>query len=112
MESILSTVKKMLGLDSEYDAFDQDIVVNINSALMTLTQLGLGPSTGFLIHDESETWTDFLGSSMNLEAAKTYVYLKVKSIFDPPTSSYVVDSMAKTMQEFEWRLMIQADPDT
>lgn len=110
MDSILSTIKKMLGLDEAYTAFDTDIIININSAFMILNQLGLGPAEGYSIHDANDLWSDFLGASPNLEAVKTYIFLKVQLVFDPPTSSYVMESKTRTISELEWRLMVQAEP--
>jgi hypothetical protein len=109
MNSILDTIKKMLGIDSEYTAFDTDIIVNINAAFMSLTQLGLGPSSGFSIQNRNDEWSGFLGTSTSLEAVKTYVYLKVKSVFDPPTSSTVLESMERRMAELEWRLNLEVE---
>lgn len=110
MESILQSIKKMLGIEPEYTHFDPDIIAAINSVLMVLTQVGVGPSTGFYISDDRAQWTDFVGLRVDLEAIKTYVYLRVKLIFDPPTSSFVINSMKDMIQEFEWRLNVNADP--
>ena len=109
MDSIFLTIKKMLGLDPDYDAFNLDILVDINSALMSLNQLGVGPISGFTVTGENETWTDLLGEVSNLEAVKSYIFLKVKSMFDAPSSSYAVDSLNKMIAEHEWRIMIQAE---
>jgi hypothetical protein len=109
MGSILSTIKKMLGLDIDYTDFDTDIIVLINSALMTLTQLGIGPSSGFSISDNSKTWTDFIGDSKLLEGVKAYVYMKVRIIFDPPTSATVLESINRNITELEARLNIQVE---
>ena len=109
MESIFLTIKKMLGLDPEYDAFNLDILVDINSALMSLNQLGVGPTSGFTVTGEDETWEDLLGSASNLEAVKSYIFLKVKTMFDAPSSSYALDSLNKMIAEHEWRIMIQVE---
>lgn len=109
MDSILTTIKKMLGIEADYKAFDIDLIVNINSALMTLNQLGIGPDSGFSITSDVEYWSDLLGSSTNLDGVKTYIYLKVKLIFDPPTNSAVIDAINRTISELEWRLMAQVD---
>ena len=106
---ILDSVKKLLGIESSYTHFDQDIVIHINSALMTLNQLGIGPPTGFDIVDSFALWTDILGTRTDLEAVKSYVYLKVRLIFDPPSSSFVLDALNRQVQELEWRLNIQAE---
>jgi len=107
--SILTTIKKMLGLEEDYTEFDIDIVVLINSALMTLTQLGIGPSSGFLITSAEDTWTSFLGATTELEGVKTYIYLKVKSVFDPPTSASVLEAIKENITELEVRLNVQAE---
>jgi hypothetical protein len=100
----------MLGVDKSYTNFDDDIIIDINSVLMILCQLGLGPAEGFLIVNNGSTWDDFLGSSPNLLVlAKTYTYLKVKLMFDPPTSSAVIESINQQIKEYEWRLNIQAE---
>ena len=107
--NILDSVKKLLGIESSYTHFDQDIIMHINSALMTLDQIGISSSTGFGIIDASTRWTDILGVRTDLEAVKSFVYLKVRLIFDPPSSSFVLDAMNRQMQELEWRLNIQAE---
>ena len=89
MESILTSIKKLLGITEEYEQFDQDIIIHINSVLSVLTQLGVGPTEGFSIKDEKSVWTDFIEDGLKLEAVKSYVYLKVKLLFDPPPSSLV-----------------------
>ena len=109
MQSILETIKKMLGIDAEYTAFDTDIIININTALMSVSQFGIGPVGGLVIQGSSENWTDLLGESTALEAVKTYIYLKVKLAFDPPTSSFVVESINRTLLELEYRLILQAE---
>ena len=109
-DSILNTIKKMLGLDADYTPFDTDITVLINSALMVLRQLGIGPSEGFTITGRDETWSDFLGDSVAIEAAKAYVYLSVKSIFDPPQSGIAMDAIQRQMDEYVWRLNVEVDP--
>ena len=107
--SILATIKKMLGLDVNYDAFDVDVVVHINSALMTLQQLGVGPEEGFFIdQSNSQTWDDLFPSNHMLEAVKTYIYLSVKMVFDPPGNSFVMDAMKSQKEELGNRLKEQA----
>ena len=108
-DSILLTIKKMLGLDDEYTPFDTDVIIHINSALMTLNQLGIGPKGGFEISDASSTWSDFLTNSVNLGSVKNYVYLSVKMLLDPPTNSFVLDAMKRQVEELGWRLNIQAE---
>lgn len=108
LESILNTIKKMLGVLPEYTAFDVDIIVHINSAFMVLHQLGVGPETVFSIENANTEWPAFLGENPEMySAVKSYIYLKVKQIFDPPSTSFVLASMEKQIQELEWRLSIQ-----
>lgn len=114
MESILTSIKKMLGIDEEYTHFDADIIMHINSVLMILTQLGVGPAEGFMIEDDTSTWVDFIpeANAAQLHAVKSYIYMKVKLIFDPPLSSAVIESMNRQIVEFEWRLNVAVDPKT
>lgn len=109
MDSILTSIKKLLMLDESYEHFDEDIIMHINSVLATLTQLGVGPPEGFSISDKSATWSDFIGDAKNLEAIRSYVYLKVRLLFDPPTSSALIDSINHQASEYEWRININAD---
>lgn len=108
-DSILDNTKKALGLVPEYTVFDSDILMHINTAFATLTQLGVGPTDGFMIEDKDKTWDTFLGSDPKLNLVKSYVYLRVRVIFDPPQSSFVLDSMKQQLQEFEWRLNVHAE---
>ena len=110
MESILTSVKKKLGITAEYTHFDADLIDHINSAFMILNQLGVGPSECFFIEDKEAVWTDFLGDNTNLELVKSYVYLKVKLLFDPPISSAAIESTNRMISEFEWRLNVAVDP--
>lgn len=112
MESILTSIKKMLGIDEEYTHFDADIIMHINSVLMILTQLGVGPAEGFVIEDDTSTWVNFVpeANAAQLHAVKSYIYMKVKLIFDPPLSSAVIESMNRQIAEFEWRLNVAVDP--
>lgn len=109
MDSILNTIKKMLGIESDYDVFDVDIITNINSVFMTLNSLGVGPKEGFSISGADETWGQFTGDTKKLNAVQSYVYLRVKMLFDPPTSSFVLDSMKQQADEFGWRLHMEAE---
>lgn len=109
MESILTSIKKLLGIEEEYTQFDNDIIMHINSVFLNLTQLGVGPAEGFLIEDDTATWEDFIGDSNQLQAVKSYMYLKVKLLFDPPLSSSVVESMNRMIAELEWRLNVAVD---
>ena len=110
MESILTSIKKLLGIDEDYKHFDQDLIMHINSVLMILTQLGVSPSTGFSIVDETATWEDFLGIDPRFKSVKSYIYLKVRLLFDPPQSSALIESTNKLISELEWRLFVAADP--
>lgn len=110
MDSILTSIKKLLGIDESYEHFDADIIIHINSVLAILTQLGVGPSIGFSITGKTETWSDFIGSDVvNLENVKSYVYMKVRLMFDPPSSSSVMDSMNRLTNELEWRLNVTVE---
>ena len=110
MDSILTSVKKMLGITEDYEHFDADLIMHINSVFMILTQLGVGPSEGFSIEGKSDTWDDFISTGSNLEAVKSYVYLKVKLLFDPPLSSAVMESMNRMISGLEWMLNVSVDP--
>lgn len=105
MDSILLTVKKGIGIDPSYEAFDPDIIMHINSVLFILTQEGIGPKEGFNITGQSETWEDFLGeSNMKLSAVQSYVTLKTRLLFDPPQSGTLNEQITKLISELEWRL--------
>lgn len=108
-ESILVSVKKLIGLGADYTIFDPDIIMHINSVFNVLNQLGIGPKGGFSISDESAVWGDFLGERTDLEAAKTYTALKVKLVFDPPTIGSVMEATKEVIKELEWRLNVQAE---
>lgn len=108
-DSILDTIKQLLGIQSDYTAFDTDIIVHINSAFMALNQLGVGPTECFSIDGSGENWAEFVNKSIDLEAVKTYIYLKVRTIFDPPSSSVVMEAMNKNISELEWRLNVQVE---
>ena len=108
-ESILASIKKLLGITEEYTHFDADIIMHINSVFMILMQLGIGPANGFSITGDSEVWSDFLSDVAWLESVKSYVYLKVKLLFDPPQSGTVIGSMEKLITEFEWRCQEEKD---
>lgn len=111
MESILTSIKKLLGLPKEYVQFDDDIIMHINTVFLNLTQLGVGPEEGFVIEDDSSEWSDFVDVDNNarLHAIKTYIYLKVKLLFDPPLSSSVIESTNRMISELEWRLNVAVD---
>lgn len=103
-ESILSSTKKMLGLDESYTAFDPEILIHINTAFSNLNQLGIGPAEGFMIEDKEPTWDAFLGEDLRFNSAKTFMYLKVRMYFDPPATSFTQTAMERQIQELEWRL--------
>lgn len=102
--SILSSVKKILGIAEDYTAFDEDIIMHINTAFSTLTQLGVGPSEGFMIEDEDAVWGDFIGDDFQFNAVKSYVGLRVRMLFDPPSTSYLITAMENQIRELAWRL--------
>lgn len=108
-ESILTTIKKLLGIDSSYSAFDQDIIVHINTTINILYQLGLDSCESFYIEDDGATWGDMLESNTLLNIVQTYMYLRVKSIFDPASGS-VNESLNRIQQELEWRINVTVDP--
>lgn len=110
MDSILISIKKLLGIDALCDQFDMDIIIHINSALMVLNQLGVGPPEGFTVTSNSETWNDFLKGNQMIESVKTYVYLKVRLVFDPPQTSSVIEAINRQISELEWRLNVAVDP--
>lgn len=109
MESILTSIKKLLGITEAYEHFDPDIIMHINSVFMILTQMGVGPAEGFIIEDETSVWSDFMPDTIKLESVKSYMYLKVKLLFDPPTSGIVTEAMNRQISEYEWRLTVAAD---
>lgn len=111
MDSILTSIKKVLGIEEEYEHFDVDLIMSINTVLSILTQMGIGPKNGFSITSKLETWEDFLGDKLpNLQMVKSYVEKKVKLMFDPPQSSTLVNVMNETIKELEWRIYITENP--
>ena len=110
-DSILNSIKKLLGLTEDYTVFDPDIIIHINTFLGVLNQMGVG-RPGFTIEDDEATWEDFLGNhGVSLNEAKTYIALRVKMVFDPPSSSLVADAMNKNIEELGWRLNVKVDPE-
>lgn len=105
-ESILTSTKKILGLDEAYEVFDLDIITHINAAFSILNQLGVGPINGFYIEDKDEEWSSYEVPANQLQLIKTYVFLKVRMFFDPPGTSFMIDAMNKQIQEAEWRLNV------
>ena len=111
MESILTSIKKLLGISEDDTSFDPDIIMHINSVFMVLRQLGVGPVEGFSIEGEDSVWSDYLSDNALIQSVKTYMYMKVRLIFDPPTNSAMIDSMNRLIDEFEWRLNVAAESD-
>lgn len=108
---ILSSIKKLLNVDIEDPAFDSDIVLLINGEFMTLYQLGIGPKGGFSIDGYGTDWSAFSDNDQLIDTVKTYVYMRVRMIFDPPASSVVADAYNARIQELQWRLNVQAEQD-
>ena len=108
MESILTSIKKLLGIEADYKHFDDALIMHINSVFMILTQLGVGPSEGFSIEDDTATWSDFITTDMSVEAVKSYIHHRVRLMFDPPSAG-VIESINRTLSELEWRLNVQVD---
>ena len=106
--SILESIKSMLGIENEYTHFDSVIMMHINTVLMTLNQLGVGPEKGFTVRNNSETWIDFIGNTKEMEAIKSYTYLNVRLLFDPPSSSFLVSAIERQLNELTWRIEAQA----
>lgn len=109
MDSILTSIKKLLGIAEDYRHFDADIIMHINSVFSILTQLDVGPTEGFSIDDEHAKWSDFVSDANKIQLVKSYVYLKVKMMFDPPTVSAVIESNNNLIKEYEWRLNVAAE---
>lgn len=108
--SILVDVKKMLGIMPDDTDFDTELILHINSVLNILSQLGVGPDQAYSIGSDEETWNDFLTDIPNLNLVKSYIYLKVKLVFDPPATGVLHEAMERQIQEFEWRLNVMVDP--
>jgi len=108
-DSILESVKKLVNVHADDPDFDIDVILHINSALAVLTQLGVGPTNGFMIEDETATWQDFLDSDPVLNPAKSIVYLRVRALFDPPTTGPQIEAFEKQRQELEWRLNVTVE---
>lgn len=112
MDSILNSVKKILGLDPDYKAFDPDVLMHINTTFATLNQLGVGPEEGFMIEDDVPTWDAFLGTDPRLNSVKTYVCLKVRMLFDPPQTAHLMEAMNKQAEQLEWRINVQWESES
>lgn len=108
-ESILTSIKKLLNISVDDKSFDQDVLIHINSVFMILNQMGVGTDNTFSITDGTSKWTDFLGDNKDLESVKTYIYLKVKMVFDPPANSSITEAYNRLINEYEWRLNSRSD---
>lgn len=107
-ESILQTIKKLIGLDNEDSSFNTDLIIHINSVFFILYQLGVGPDPAFSITGTGETWADFLGEDISkFEAIKTYIYMKTRIVFDPPTNATIMESLKSAIDEYEFRLNVE-----
>lgn len=111
MKSILNSVKKVVGIHEEYDAFDVDIIMHINTAFMYLNQLGVGPEEGFTIEGDGEQWDEILEGRKDLEAIRSYVFVRVRLLFDRPETSYGIQALERQAKEIEWRLTVQTDKE-
>lgn len=110
MDSILLSIKRLLGVSEDCEHFDDEIIMHINSVLVILNQLGVGPPGGFIVTDTRQTWSMFVPNRTDIEFIKTYVFMKVKLIFDPPQSSSAIESMNRVISELEWRINVAVDP--
>lgn len=110
MDSILTSIKLQLGITEEQTSFDQQLVIHINSVFSILSQLGVGPKEGFSIEDEDATWDDYIDNIATLRMVRSYVYMKVRLIFDPPASGTVMEAIKQNIAELEWRLNVEVDP--
>jgi len=108
-DSILGSIKKVLNLELDYTPFDADVIMHINSVFSTMNQLGVGPDEGFMIENYDPTWDDLLEGDPRLNHVKTYVYLRVRLLFDPPSTGYLVEALQKQIEEHEWRLNAQRE---
>lgn len=110
-DSILNSIKKLLGIMANCTDFDIDIIMHINTVFMTLNQLGVGPEKTYRIDDENNVWSEFLNEDVNFEAVKSYIHLKVKLLFDPPLSTAVIEAIKSSILELEWRINVQAESE-
>ena len=108
-ESILTSIKKLLGLTEEDESFDEDLIMHINSVFTILNQLGVGPNEIYSIDNTEDTWTEFTNNGIEMKMVRSYMYMKVKLMFDPPSNSFTVKSMEAQVQEYEWRLKTMAE---
>jgi hypothetical protein len=108
--SILKSIKKNLGLPEDYVVYDEDVLMAINTALSTITQLGVGPEMGFEVQDVTATWEDLLGGDFRLNSVRNFIQLKCRLIFDPPTNSFAIAAIEKQLDEMAWRIQAAANP--
>ena len=106
--SILDSTKRALGIPSEYDVFDETVILHINSIFATLQQMGVGPDEGFMIVDDAQEWDSFTDTKKIINNVKSYMFLRVKLLFDPPTTGFTTESMTRQVTEMEWRLQVAA----
>lgn len=111
-DSILTLIKKNIGIEEDDNSFDSEIIMHINSVFFELSQLGVGPPEGFSIHDSSTTWNEYVEENMNLNALKSYMAIRVRLLFDPPQNSFTIASLKEQAKEYEWRLNVQAESKT
>lgn len=109
IDSILNSTKKTLGLAEDYPAFDEDILMHLNSVFADLYQLGIGPQNGYQVTGEDQTWSDYLGSDYRLNSVRSYVYLRVRFLFDPPQAGFHISAMKEQIEKMEWRITAQGD---
>lgn len=112
MGSILTDIKKLLGIEEDYTQFDHELIIFINAAVSKLLQLGVGPESGFSITGSSETWGQLIGDPKNLELIKDYIYIDVRLIFDPPSNAFIVDAYRKMQDEAAWRITVIVDENS
>lgn len=108
-DSILNSIKKLLGIEEDYKHFDVDLIIHINSVFSVLNQLGVGPDKVYEISDESNTWDEFIKDNNTTKIVKSYMYLKIRLLFDPPTNSFLLESINKQISEMEWRMNVSDD---
>lgn len=109
LNSVLNTTKKLLGLDADDDSFDSDICIGINSAIITLSQLGLEGNEGFIVTDDTQEWSDYLNDNKLLPMVQQYIHLKTKMSFDPPQNSFVCENLKQIITELEWRIRMVSE---
>ena len=111
-DSILTSTKKILGMDEGYTAFDLDILTHINMVFTTLHDLGVGPDTGFMIEDKTKTWTEYTDNELQRNAVRTYMFFRVKLAFDPPQTAHLVNALNEQIKELEWRLNVRREGES